>query len=130
MQLIPVTNDGARRVTVDLQNGLGVYTFQTYFNSVLNRWVMDILDSNDNPLYVGATLNSNIDVLRAQANIQELIGEFRLSDTACTSTINSESLGVSNFLMHFLPGEFQTLVPPDPDAIPPINIDLGNVLQI
>jgi hypothetical protein len=54
MTIIPLTNDGARTVTVETP--AGQLQFYTYWQPLLSAWLMDIADGAGNPLLTGLAL--------------------------------------------------------------------------
>lgn len=57
-QLIPLTNDGDRTITVTL--GENQFVLETYYLPNIKRWLMDIYDMDDNPILLGISLNVGV----------------------------------------------------------------------
>ena len=127
MQIIPMADNGSRRITVDLGNDLGIHTFQTYYNYLADMWFMDLLDADDNAIISGLALAPFINVLRAHTNM-EPIGELRVSDTSGDNNALPDSLGNTAQLVHYDPGEFDATYPDTGIRIPLAIVDLDDVL--
>lgn len=97
-QLIPLTNDGARQVTV--ATNAGVYTFTTYYVPLIQSWLMDIDDADGNRLITGMNLVSGVDNL-LKGSAGKLNGATMR--VYCTEGENNtpDSLGVTSFLVLF-----------------------------
>jgi hypothetical protein len=127
MQIIPTTNAGARRITLDLGGDIGTHTFRTYYNYLAGMWFLDLLDVSDVAILNGLALVPFIDVLRAHTDIDP-VGQLRVADTAGTGNATPESLGTAAQLLHYAPGEFDTLFPDDVDRLPDLLVAIADVL--
>lgn len=102
-KLIPLTNDGCRRINIAL--GQNMYILETYYLPHIRVWVMDIYDMNNNPIITGISLNVGVDNLVAGKS--EL---FRNQTIRCVSVNNTEnntpdSLGKTCFVIYYGEGE-------------------------
>lgn len=59
--IIPLTNDGSRKITITL--GENVFIIETYYLPHIQCWIMDIYDIDENPILLGMTLNVGVDNL-------------------------------------------------------------------
>lgn len=102
-QLIPVTNEGCRRITIAL--GENLFILETYYLPDIHRWLMDIYDIDENPILTGISLNVGVDnLVKGKAEI------FRGQTIRCVSpegleNTTPESLGTTCFLYYYPEGE-------------------------
>lgn len=106
-QLIPLTNDGCRRITVTL--GQNNYMLETYYLPHIHCWLMDIYEMNGRSIITGISLNVGVDNLVAGKSVL-----FKNQTLRCVSINNTEnntpdSLGKTCFLIYY--GENETPVP-------------------
>lgn len=110
--VIPVNNDGARRVTVEISEQR--LTFRTYFSTgQANMWLLDIYDNDAAPLIVGINLVPGSDnVLKGHGDVlngfQLYVLTFDDHYTAPTA------LGTTVGLIMYAPGEENLFSPGDP----------------
>ena len=115
--LIPVTPDGARRVTVD--TGSGVYRFRTYLSAgAENRWLLDILDIEEKPVLTGITIAPGSgNLLKGQGDAFEEVQLLAVMDGGTEGGL--DALGNTLHLVWFGPGEENYFPALDPmDTIP------------
>lgn len=102
-QLIPFTNDGDRTITVTL--GDNQYVFETYYLPNIRRWLMDIYDTDDNPILVGICLNVGVgNLVKGKTQL------FEGQALRCVSPTGEEnntptSLGTTCFVYYYGTGE-------------------------
>ena len=103
MQVFPLTNAGCRTIDVDL--GENMFRIRTYYLPHIRRWIMDIMDQQDNPIVVGICLNVGVDnLVKGKAKI------FEGQTIRCVSVDDSEndtpeSLGTKCFVIYYPKGE-------------------------
>lgn len=102
-QVIPFTNDGCR--TIDVALGENMFRFRTYYLPYIRRWIMDIMDQNNNPIVVGICLNVGVDnLVKGKAKIFE--GQtLRCVSIDGTENDTPNSLGNSCFVLYYPVGE-------------------------
>ena len=127
-QLIPLTSDGARRVSVDLGNDRGVFTFRTYWNYTTNAWNLDITDSAGADVILGLALVVDIDLLAPFPEVSTRIGELQVASINTVFNRGTEELGANSFLLQFEPGELEAAAPIS-DILPTLIIDAEDVIQ-
>ena len=68
MVVIPITDAGARIITVD--TGGGVYRFRTYYsNGPEQRWLLDIRDTTETDIVTGVTIvPGSANILKGQGD--------------------------------------------------------------
>lgn len=108
-QIIPLTNDPDRRITVDLGDNL--LTLRTYYNPTVPGWYMDI-----EGYALGLALVPYANVLQQSPELTRSLGQFRLfvdggADVIVDSLPASGAagfavLGQSAQLWWFAPGEW------------------------
>lgn len=102
-KLIPLTNAGARRITIALSEN--VFVIETYYMKDIRRWLMDIYDVNENPILTGICLNVGVDnLVKGKAEI------FAGQTIRCVSSEGYEndtpdSLGNTCFVYYYPKGE-------------------------
>ena len=57
-QIIPFNSTGSRIITIEL--GENVFRMRTYYLPHIKRWILDIMDSDGNPIIMGITLNLGV----------------------------------------------------------------------
>lgn len=105
-QLIQFDNTGSRSIDVPL--GENVFRMRTYFLPYISRWLLDITDTQDNPIIMGICLNTGVENL--------IKGKSELFDgqaIRCVSIDGSEnntpdSLGTTCFVIYYEKGEVPT----------------------
>lgn len=110
-QVIPLSSDGARRVTVDLGDGIGLFTFRSRYNTVVTSWYLDIYDSAGKVLAYGLGLVPAHNILRHMPKLSRAVGQLRVVGIDDASTQGADSLGASFGLVHYAPSEFEALYP-------------------
>ena len=128
MLIIPVNNDGARTIDVDLENEIGVITFRTYWNGITQTWNLDLLDDAGNDIILGLALVIGIDILKAYPLAGDRIGQLRVISTTDDNNRTTETLGNTAQLVHFAPGEFEATFPL-PDFLTVQVVDIDDVTQ-
>lgn len=126
--LIPVTNDGSSRVTVDLLDDRGAFEFRTYWNYTTSAWYLDITDGAGNVLIRGLALVINVDLLEPYPDVAERLGELRVAGLDGNVNRTVDDLGVNSNLISFTEGEFEQTFPTS-DTIPVLIVDAEDVLQ-
>ena len=102
-QLIPFTNDGDRSITITL--GENMYVLETYYLPTIKRWLMDIYDTDENPILLGISLNVGVgNLVKGKAEI------FKNQTLRCVSPTGEEndtptSLGTTCFVYYYPEGE-------------------------
>lgn len=102
-QLIPLTNDGCRQITIAL--GEYVFIIETYYLPHIKAWVMDIYDEDQNPILTGISLNSGAgNLVKGKASIFE--GQSIICYSIDGKDNNTpESLGKTCFVLYYPQGE-------------------------
>lgn len=102
-QLIPLTNDGCRRINIAL--GQNMYILETCYLPHVQCWLMDIYDMANNPIITGISLNVGVDNLVAGKS--ELFENQTLRCVSPTGQENNtpDSLGTTCFLYYYPEGE-------------------------
>jgi len=118
LQVIPLTDDGARLVTVDFIEGIGEYQFRTSFNSALNKWLVDILDSNGQVLVVGLSLLDRINIVSAYPHLTQLFQQIRMT----AENRGVDTLGNVADVVQFLDSEVVAS-----DTIPELNVTIDDI---
>ena len=101
--IIPLTNDGSRKITITL--GENVFILETYYLPHINRWLMDIYDIDENPILTGISLNIGVDnLVKGKAPI------FEGQTIRCISIDGKDnttpvSLGTTCFVLYYSKGE-------------------------
>lgn len=121
MQVLPLTNTGSRRVTIDLADNLGTFIFVTKWNHQTETWLVDILNENDEPIFYGLTLIEGHNILRPYPLLLETFQNFYMTGPNQTET----SLGVDSELVQL----FDTEVPEQLEFLPPILTPLDRVIE-
>ena len=101
--LIPLTSDGARRVTVTLRD-IGLITFRTRYNPASDLWYLDLFEIGQ-PLVLGLAIVRDHNLLRNFPNLTARFGQLRVIDIG--GGLEAERLGVSLGVVHFKPGELE-----------------------
>lgn len=128
MIVIPLNNDGARRIDIDLENDIGVITFRSYWNGITETWNVDLVDAEGNDIILGLAMVVGIDLLKAHPLVGDRIGQLRVVSTTDENNRNTETLGNTAELVHFAPGEFEAAFPL-PDFLPVQVVDIEDVTQ-
>ena len=115
MKEIPITADGARRATVDIQ-GIGTFTLRTYYRHIGNSFLMDLHDATGTAILIGVPLVAGVSLLNKAPRSRDSLGQWRM--TADSS--GPESLGDNAQLIQFDPGEYEQLSPAPVVALTPI----------
>jgi len=121
LQVIPLTDDGARLVTVDFIEGIGEYQFRTSFNSALNKWLVDILDSNGQVLVVGLSLLDRINIVSAYPHLTQLFQQIRMT----AENRGVDTLGNVADVVQFLDSEVVAS-----DTIPELNVTIDDIGEL
>lgn len=106
MIVIPLDSSGARSIDIDLENDLGVFTFRSYWNSIMQTWNLDITDDQGGDVILGLPLVVGIDILKAHPAVSDRIGQLRVVSFTADNNRTEESLGDTAELVHFAPEEF------------------------
>ena len=102
-QLIPFDNTGSRKITVAL--GENTFRLRTYYLPYIKRWIMDIYDTDENPILVGISLNVGVEnLVKGKSEI------FENQTIRCISLDGSEndtpdSLGNNCVVVYYGVGE-------------------------
>lgn len=123
MQIIPLTDDGAQRVRVTLEGGLGTYEFRSYWSYTASRWFLDIMDVDGNPLIEGVALVPGPNIINGQRDIETLFTDLRVLLLSGQNQ-TTDSLGTFAFLTQFNAGEYDTAFPPA-NTLPGVTITLA-----
>ena len=104
-QLIPFDNTGCR--TIDVPLGENVYRLKTYFLPYIKRWLLDIMDTQDNPIIMGICLNTGVENL-VKGKAQEFDGQgLRCISQDGKENDTPDSLGTSCVVVYYEKGEYQ-----------------------
>lgn len=128
MIIIPLNSAGARRITVDLGDDIGVFEFRSYWNPTMSTWNLDIVDDAGNDVILGLPLVIGINILRAHIEVGARIGELRVVSLDSDNNRTDDDLGNTAYLVHYAPGEFQATFT-FPDFLPVQVVDIEDVTQ-
>lgn len=101
--IIPFTNDGDRKITITL--GENVFVLETYYLPNIRCWLLDIYDTEENPILTGISLNVGVDnLVKGKSDL------FRNQAIRCLTLDGSEnnspeSLGTSCVVVYYAEGE-------------------------
>lgn len=103
-KIIPFTNNGARRMTITL--GDNVYIMETYFLPNIKRWILDIYDTDENPVLTGISLNTGVgNLVKGKSALFD--GQaIRCITTDGTENNRLDSLGTSCVVLYYEKGEY------------------------
>lgn len=102
-QLIPLTNDGCRQITISL--GENMFILETYYLPNIRCWLMDIYDIDENPIILGISLNVGVgNLVKGKAKIFEGQALRCVSPTGQENNTPS-SLGETCFVYYYEKGE-------------------------
>ena len=128
MLILPMTNDGKRRVDIDIISN--TFTFVTYWNYSTCMWYVDMIDSEGNDYLLGMALVPSINILKAHTVQVEETGDIRVADITGTNNATVDSLGSEGVdVTSWLPGEYEEAFPDDEFKIPALAVNLDDVLQ-
>lgn len=102
-KIIPFTNEGNRQITISL--GENMFILETYYLPTIQRWIMDIYDTDENPIILGISLNVGVgNLVKGKAPI------FEGQTIRCVSPTGQEnntptSLGTTCFVYYYAVGE-------------------------
>ena len=102
-QVIPFDSTGCR--TIDVPLGDNVFRMRTYYLPHIRRWVLDIYDTQDNPIILGICLNVGVGNLVKGKSA--LFDEQTIRCVSLDGTENDtpESLGQSCVVVYYGVGE-------------------------
>ena len=102
-RIIPFTSEGARRMTITL--GDNVYIMETYFLPNIKRWILDIYDTEENPILTGISLNIGVgNLVKGKSALFD--GQaIRCITTDGTENNRPDSLGTSCVVLYYAKGE-------------------------
>lgn len=130
-QVIPINSDGSRRVTVSLGDDIGLVTFRTRFNPAVPLWYLDLFNSDGTAIIYGLALVPPHNLLRHQPVLTRTIGDLRVVDLDEGGNTDSDRLGTGVGLVHYAPGEFESLYPNfDNPPLPPLSYDLDELFTV
>ena len=129
-QVIPLNSDGARRVAVDLGEGIGVIIFRARFNSTVPGWYLDLFDSAGVLITYGLGLVASHNIIRHLPRVKNLIGDLRVVDVDGNGNTDPDRLGVGVGLMHYPPGEYARLFPEPQRFGRPLGYDLDDLFPL
>ena len=121
LQVIPLTDDGARLVTVSFIEGVGEYQFRTSFNSAISKWLVDILDSDGRVLIVGLSLLDRINIISAYPHLTRLFQQIRMT----AENRGTDTLGSVADVVQFLDSEVVII-----DRIPELSVTLTDIGEL
>jgi len=109
---IPITTDGARRITVNV--GPERFIFRTYFvRGQDQHWLLDILDEQERPLISGINLVPGVDnLLKGMGDALEGYQLHVLLSSGSEKDLDAP--GNTMALVWFNPGEENPFTSPDP----------------
>ena len=98
-QIIPLDNTGCK--TIDVALGDNVFRFRTYYLPYTKCWLMDIMDTSDNPIIVGICLNVGVgNLVKGKSSLFE--GQtIRCVSVDGTENNTPESLGTTCFVYYY-----------------------------
>lgn len=101
--IIPFTSEGARRMTITL--GENVFIMETYFLPNIRRWILDIYDTDENPVLTGVSLNPGVgNLVSGKSSLFE--GQaIRCISTDGRENDTPDSLGTSCVVLYYAKGE-------------------------
>lgn len=120
---IPLKSAGARRVKVSL--GENLVMVRTYFNRILNYWVMDLFTDDGVGIASGLNMVAGINMLEWSKRLTNEYGQFRVTGEAMGETALDE---IS--LIWFSPGEFEAQEDPFEVYSPPLNYDFDALFPV
>ncbi len=127
-QVIPLNSDGSRRVSVDLGNGIGVIGFRSRFNATVPGWYLDLYDTDGTVLVTGLGLVAPHNIIRHLPRLVNRIGDLRVIDIDGEGNIDPDRLGVGVGLIHYPPGEFESLYPDfDAPVLRPLGFNIDDL---
>jgi len=102
-QIIPFDDTGSRAITVEL--GENVFRMRTYYLPYIRRWILDIMDQEENPIIMGICLNVGVENL-----VKGKSPLFEGQTIRCVSVDGSEnntidSLGKTCLVYYYPKGE-------------------------
>ena len=112
-QLIQLNSENNGNYNIQL-NGI-TYLLRAYWNRYVNRWSLDIKDIDDNPIAMGLTIVSSINLLQYRRQLAIDIGQLWAFDILGEDCINRDELGKNTILVYYAPGEFETTFPTQGD---------------
>lgn len=103
-QIIPFNNTGCRTITVEL--GENVFRMRTYYLPHIRRWILDIMDSEENPIIMGICLNVGVgNLVKGKSTLFE--GQaIRCIPIDGGENNTPDSLGKTVFVVYYAKGEF------------------------
>lgn len=120
---IPTASSGDRRIKISL--GENVLTVRTYFNRVMDFWVMDLATDDGDPIANGMTIVAGINLLEASQALTDIYGQFRVTaDARGSQALDNVAL------IWFAPGEFEAQEDPDEFFSPPLNYDFDALFPV
>lgn len=102
-QLIPFNNAGCR--TIDVSLGENVYRMRTYYLPYTKKWLLDIMDTQENPIIMGISLNVGVGNLVQGKSIQFDGQAIRCISLDGTENNTPNSLGTSCVVLYYEKGE-------------------------
>lgn len=101
--IIPVDSTGSK--TIDVSFGNKILRLRTYYLPNIKRWLMDIMDTSDNPIVMGISLNVGIgNLVRGKSTELEGI-TIRCVSTDGSENTEPDSLGNTCLLYYYGPDE-------------------------
>lgn len=101
--IIPFDNSGSR--TIDIALGENVYRMRTYYLPYIKRWLLDITDTQDNPIILGICLNVGVENLVKGKSAMFDDQVIRCISTDGTENDTPDSLGTTCFVYYYGKGE-------------------------
>lgn len=108
-QIIQLNSENNGNYNVQL-NGV-TFLLRAYWNRYVNRWSLDLKDIDDNPIAMGLTIVSNINLLQYRRQFAIDIGQLWAFDFLDKDGSIREELGINTILVFYAPGEFETTFP-------------------
>lgn len=102
-QLVPLTNDGCRRINIAL--GENLFILETYYLPNIKCWLMDIYDMDETPIITGISLNVGVGNLVAGKSALFKGQALRCVSPAGKENNTPDSLGTTCFLYYYPEGE-------------------------
>jgi len=102
-QIIPVDNTGSK--TIDVALGKNMFRLRTYYLPYTKCWLMDIMDTSDNPIIMGICLNVGVgNLVKGKSTLFEN-QVIRCVSIDGTENNTPDSLGTTCLLYYYGEGE-------------------------
>lgn len=120
---IKLNSQGDSRFRITL--GDNQLIIRTYFNKILNYWIIDLSLDDGTAIATGLNLVAGINLLEWSDKLTDIYGQFRMTDDA----EGSDSIDTAE-LIWFAPGEFEKLFEDVETFSPPLNYDFDALFPV